>query len=235
MSPSVLEIIDLSKDYRGLRPLRIERLDVAAGEQVAIVGLDSPSAEVLVNLVTGATLPDRGRVRLFGRDTSAIADSADWLATVDRIGIVTERAVLLDGLSVTQNLAVPFTLEIDPPPDDVRQRAIALALEVGLSDRTWERPIAELDEEQRVRVRLARALALAPGVLLVEHASARLSRPRAAPFGRDLRRIAEARNLALLAATADPSFAGAAAGRVLTHEAASGRLSESRKGWFRRR
>ena len=81
-------------------------------------GFDQPSAEVFVNLATGATLPDAGDVSVFGRPTTAIDDSADWLATVDRFGIVSERAVLLDALTVIQNLAMPFTLEIEPPPDD---------------------------------------------------------------------------------------------------------------------
>jgi hypothetical protein len=65
-------------------------------------------------MATGASLPDRGDVRLFGRSTSAIADSADWLSVVDRFGIVSSRAVLLDALTVVQNLAMPFTLEVDP-------------------------------------------------------------------------------------------------------------------------
>ena len=68
------------KDYRGLRPLRIERLTLAAGEQVALLGFDQPAAEVFVNLITGATLPDPGEVRVLGRPTAAITDSADWLA-----------------------------------------------------------------------------------------------------------------------------------------------------------
>ena len=50
---------------------------------------------------------------MFGRSTLEIADSADWLATLDRFGIVSDRAALLDALSVVQNLAMPFTLEID--------------------------------------------------------------------------------------------------------------------------
>ena len=87
----VLELSDVSKDYRGLRPLRIASLSVAAGERVAILGLDQITAEVFVNLATGASLPDRGDVRLFGRSTSAIADSADWLSIVDRFGIVSSR------------------------------------------------------------------------------------------------------------------------------------------------
>ena len=104
---------------------------------MALLGFDQPTAEVFVNLATGATLPDGGEVRVFGRPTRAIDDSADWLATVDRFGIVSERAVLLDALSVIQNLAMPFTLEIEPPPDDVRQRAEALAHEVGLAASAW--------------------------------------------------------------------------------------------------
>src|SRR5206468_8505523 len=121
-----------------------------------------------VNLVTGATLPDAGTVSLFGRPTTAISDSADWLAVVDRFGIVSPRAVLLDALTVIQNLAMPFTLEIDPPADDIRDRAVALAAEVGLAEAAWSRPVGDLDAAARARIQLARALALDPAVLLLE-------------------------------------------------------------------
>ena len=120
----VLELSDVSKDYRGLRPLRIASLELRAGEHIAIIGLDQTTAEVFVNLVTGATLPDRGDVRLFGRSTASITDSADWLAVVDRFGIVSPRAVLLESLTVVQNLAMPFTLDIEPPAEDIRRRAV---------------------------------------------------------------------------------------------------------------
>ena len=112
MIPPVVELSGVSKDYHGLRPLRIETLALAPGEPAALLGLDEPMAETFVNLVTGATLPDRGEVNVFGRPTSSIDDSADWLGVVDRFGIVSARAVLLDALSVIQNLSVPFTLEL---------------------------------------------------------------------------------------------------------------------------
>jgi ABC-type transporter Mla maintaining outer membrane lipid asymmetry ATPase subunit MlaF len=130
---AVLEIDGVSHDYRALRPLRIQRLTIAPGESVAVLGLDRAAAEVLVHLVTGAALPDGGGIRIFGRETTAIADADDWLATVDRFGIVSERAVLLEQLSVIQNLAMPFSLEIEPPSADVRARAAALAVEVGFA------------------------------------------------------------------------------------------------------
>jgi ABC-type transporter Mla maintaining outer membrane lipid asymmetry ATPase subunit MlaF len=232
----VLEITGVSKAFGGLRPLRMQQLAVAPAEQVAIVGFDQPSAEVFVNLVTGASVPDAGRVSLFGRPTTAITDSADWLAVVDRFGIVSARAVLLDQLTVVQNLAMPFTLEIEPPADDIRERAERLAGEVGLPEAAWPRPVGELDAADRARIRLARSLALDPAVLLLEHASAGLEREAANAFGASVRAIAERRGIATVVVTADEAFASAAASRVLTWEPATGRLTDRRRrGWFGRR
>jgi predicted ABC-type transport system involved in lysophospholipase L1 biosynthesis ATPase subunit len=233
VTPAVLEFAGMSKDYRGLRPLRIAELRVAAGDHVAILGFDQASAEVFVNLATGATLPDAGEVSIFGRPTKAINDSADWLATVDRFGIVSERAVLLDALSVIQNLAMPFTLEIEPPPDEVRVRAEALAREVGLPETSWTKPVAEIDAAGWVRVRFGRAIALDPAILLLEHVSARLAREEVAALGAGMRAVAARRGIALVAATADETFGQAVAGRVLTLEPATGRLKEQRRRrWF---
>lgn len=229
---AVLEFAGTSKTYGGLRPLRIAGLRVAAGERVAILGFDQPSAEAFVNLATGATLPDAGTVRLLDRATAAIADAADWLAVVDRIGIVSERAVLLEALTVIQNLAMPFTLEIEPPPDHVRERAEALAREVGLPAESWDRPVAKLDAAGWLRVRFGRALALDPALLLLEHASSRLPRGQVAAVGAEMRAAARGRGTALLAASADEPFAAAVADRVLTLEPATGRL-KSRRSWFR--
>jgi ABC-type lipoprotein export system ATPase subunit len=234
VSGPVLELADVSKDYRGLRPLRIARFTLAAGEQAAILGLDQVAAEVLVNLVTGAFVPDRGDVKLFGRSTTEIADSADWLAVVDRFGIVTPRAVMLDPLSVVQNLSMPFTLDIEPPPDDVLQRATALAREVNLAEGTWTRPAGELGPTARVRLRFGRALALDPAILLLEHPTAEVPRSDVQALGREVRAIAERRGAAILIATADEEFATHAAARVLTLDAATGTLAERRRGWWRR-
>lgn len=234
MTPAVLEFAGISKIYGGLRPLRIAALRVAAADHVAILGFDQPSAETFVNLATGATLADEGTVSILGRATSTITDSTDWLATIDRFGIVSERAVLLDGLSVIQNLAMPFTLNIEPPPDEVRLRAEALAREVGLPEASWTEPVGELGAAGRLCVRFGRAIALDPAIVLLEHASATLPREDVAVVGAGLRAVAAARGIALLAATADEVFARAVAGRVLTLEPATGRLKEARRGWFGR-
>jgi polar amino acid transport system ATP-binding protein len=234
MAP-ILEIAGVSKQYGALRPLRVQQLAVDGGESVAILGLDLSAAEVLVNLITGATLPDAGEIRLFGRATGAIADSADWLATVDRFGIVSDRAVLLDRLTAVQNLSMPFTLDVEPPPSDVRARAESLARESGLAAAALDAPVGDVAASAKARLRLGRALALDPQILLLEHATASLDASAARAFGRDVRAIAARRGLALVALTVDASFAEALTARVLTHNAATGALDHTPSSWFRRR
>lgn len=233
MTPAVLEVTGVSKDYRALRPLRIERLTIAAGEPVAVIGLDAAAAEVFVNLATGSSLPDQGTVSLFGRPTSALADSADWLALVDRVGLVTGRAVLLDALTTVQNLAMPFTLDLEPVPDDLRGRVESIAREVGLHESAWRQPVGALGEAERTRIRLGRALALDPGILVLEHVSARLAARDARPLAADIRALAGRRGAAVLALTADEPFARAVASTVLALDPATGRLAaRARRGWF---
>jgi ABC-type polar amino acid transport system ATPase subunit len=228
---TVLGFAGISKDYRGLRPLRIADLRIDEGEHVAIVGLDQPAAEVFVNLATGASLPDSGEVTVGGCLTSAISDSADWLGVVDGFGIVSDRAVLLDQFSVLQNLALPFTLAIEPPSNEVRERAAALAREVGLPETSWDAAVSQLDPAGRVRVRLGRAIALDPTVLLLEHISASVGRDLVQALGREIKAVAGRRGAALVALTADQTFARAVASRVLTLEPSTGRLKE-RGRWF---
>lgn len=228
----ILSVQNLVKSYQALRPLRISSLTVQAGDVIALEGLDAAAAEILVGLLTGAVLPDSGEVRLFGRSTADVSDSDDWLAMLDRVGILTDRAVLIGQFSIEQNVAMPFTLSIDPVDEAVRPRVRALVTEVGLADEDGGARVAESPADVQARVRVARALALDPLVLLAEHPTATLPRDRARPFAADLRRIAAARGMALVAITADDEFARALGGEVLALDAATGALRKP-SGWRR--
>jgi ABC-type branched-subunit amino acid transport system ATPase component len=83
-----------------------------------------------------------------------------------------------------------------------------------------------LDAVDRLKLRIARALALDPSVLLLEHANAGVAPAAAEALGTDIRRVVERRGCAVLAATMDRRFAKAVATRVLTHEPATGRVAE---------
>jgi ABC-type transporter Mla maintaining outer membrane lipid asymmetry ATPase subunit MlaF len=230
----ILSLSNIVKDYRGLRPLRIERLEVGPGDQIAISGIDQPAAEVLVNLVTGAILPERGSIHVFGRATSAIADSAEWLSIADRFGIVSERAVLLEGLTALQNLAMPFSLQVEPPSEAVRSRAEALGVEVGLSVAELAVLVGALGGSARLRVRLGRAIALDPAVLLFEHPTAGLDQADVPGFARAVSAIAGGRGMTALVLTADEALLESSSFRVLELHPATGRLRERRRRWFRR-
>ena len=102
MSSPLLEIRGLVKDYQALRPLRVRDFSVAPAAAITLLGLDAPAAEAFVHLVTGAALPDQGEITLFGTNTRGITDATAWLHTLDRLGLVSHRAVLVEVLSVTE-------------------------------------------------------------------------------------------------------------------------------------
>lgn len=228
MSVPVLRLSGVRKTYGGLRPLRLESLSIAAGERVALSGLDAGAAEVLVNLVTGASVPDEGTVEVCGRATHAISDGDEWLAWLDRFGIVSPRAVLLDAASLQQNLAMPLTLDIDPVPADVAAQVAQLADAVGLERAIFDRPIAGLDAAQRARAHLARAIALGPSLLIMEHPTVGFTAGQSESFGKTVARVTAPRSLATLIVSEDAEFSAAAADRRLTLHAASGELRAPR-------
>jgi ABC-type transporter Mla maintaining outer membrane lipid asymmetry ATPase subunit MlaF len=232
MTAPVLDLSGVEKKYSGLRPLRVQSLRLGAGERVAVSGLDAAATELLVNLVTGAGLPDQGHIRLLGRSTAEIATGEDWLASLDSIGIVSDRAVLLEGATLAQNLAMPFTLEIDPIPPPVSSRVEALAAECGIDPEWLSRATAELPPALRIRAHLARAIALDPKLLIVEHPTAAVPQPEHRALASLIARVSDARGLATLVVTMDQTFGTAVAHRMLALNGATGELKPVKKGWF---
>jgi ABC-type transporter Mla maintaining outer membrane lipid asymmetry ATPase subunit MlaF len=229
---AVLALRGVRKQYRGLRPLRLQALTIRAGERVALSGFDASAAEVMVNLVTGASVPDEGTVIVAGRPTDSISDGDEWLSSLDRFGIVSPRAVLLDAATLLQNLAMPLTLQIDPIPPDIEAHARALAAEVGLEAALLERPIAGLDAAARARAHLARAIALGPSLLILEHPTVGFAAGHSQPFGETVARVSESRQLATLILSEDADFSAAAADRQLALNASSGELRPPRRRFF---
>ena len=232
MAAPVVQLDAVVKDYHGLRPLRVARFTLQEAQSVALVGFDQAMAEVLVNLITGAMLPDAGDVTVFGQPTRDITDADTWLRTLDQFGLVSERAVFLDQMTAEQNLAVAYSLLLDDIPADVRARVHPLADEVGIDAGALRQPIGALSPALRLRVRLGRALALEPRVLLAEHPNAMVPPPDVAPLAADLARIIARRRLAAIVITADTTFARAVADEVLTLHPATGELRRN-SGWGR--
>jgi len=221
---ALLEITGLQKDFRALRPLRLSNLTINPGDIVSIGGIDAIAAETLVHLITGATLPDEGDITLFGQNTRAITDSDAWLKSLDGIGMITARGILIEMFTILQNIAMSFTLDVDPVDPRVVPEASALAREVGIDPAVIDVPTGKTGPEVKMRVHLARSLALGPRLLIADHPSASLPRETVTAFGADLSRVVQSRGLALLAITADDVLAKAIGGRRLELVAASGEL-----------
>jgi putative ABC transport system ATP-binding protein len=221
---ALLEITGLKKETRGLRPLRIAQLSVKPGDLLSINGIDAIGGETFVHLVTGAALPDEGVVTMFGQDTRGITDSHAWLKSLDRIGMITSRGILIEMFSVLQNIAMSFTLDVDPIDPRVLPHAGALAREVGIPQDSFDLPAGKIGPEMQIRVHLARALALGPQLVIAEHPTAALPRLTVPAFGADLARVTQSRGLALVAITADDALAKAIGGQRLELVAATGEL-----------
>lgn len=221
---AVVSLRDVERDYQGLRPLRVKQLTLHQGETVAILGMDRAAAEAFVNLVSAATLPDKGVVETLGRPTTTIASNDDWVSLLDDVGILSERSVMLGEMTAAQNLAMPFSLDVFDMPADLRAQVEHLAAEVGLDRERLGVPSAGLSQLERAKLRLARAVAASPRLLLAEHPNALVEESMVGAFGEDLCRVIAGRRLAAVVVTADRTFAKLVARSLLVHQPATGEL-----------
>ena len=157
---NAIELRGVSKKYGTLRPLRISHFALRQTQTVALLGFDRAAAEVLVNLITAATLPDAGEVEVFGSPTSHLADFNAWFRLLDRFGIVSERVALIDELTVEQNLALPLSLEVDGMAPELRSRVGKIADVVGIEATERMQSMRGAEASLRMRVRLGTARAL---------------------------------------------------------------------------
>jgi predicted ABC-type transport system involved in lysophospholipase L1 biosynthesis ATPase subunit len=120
---------------------------------------------------------------------------------------------------------MPLTLDVDPIDPAFRPAAEALAREAGIAESAWEQPLGRASAEVNLRVRLARAVAPEPALVIAEHPSAALPRDAVDRVAGDVARVAAARGAALVTLTADPAWAGAVGGQVLVLQPGSGELA----------
>lgn len=232
----LIRIRDLSKAAGLAAPFRIRSLDVGIADRFVIRGFDRPLAELVVHLITGAAVPDEGVVEIAGVDTRSIATDTEWLGSLDRFGLVSDRAILLDSLAVASNIALPLTLAIEPMSAETRRDVDALADEVGLAGRLLDQPMASIGPLDRLRVHLARAIANGPELLLLEAPTSSLSDGASSEeFGRTLDRVSKERPIGWLALTSDQAFIDASSGQAFDFDLTTGVVKRPSRWWPWRR
>lgn len=172
----MLEIAGITKTYPhaggGLRVLDDVSLSVASGTRLAIMGPSGSGKSTLLAIMGGLEEPTSGQVRLDGVDPFA-GDAATRAAFRNRrIGFVFQEHHLLSGCTALDNAVLP-ALATGRVPADVAARAERLLERVGLADRLGHLP-EELSGGERQRVAVARALVLAPRLLLADEPTGQL-------------------------------------------------------------
>src|SRR6201988_2317515 len=71
-----MSCVGIERSFGGLRALKGVDLEFSRGEIVGLVGPNGSGKTTLVNVMTGFYPPNKGRVRLWGRDITGMAPSA---------------------------------------------------------------------------------------------------------------------------------------------------------------
>jgi lipoprotein-releasing system ATP-binding protein len=180
-----LVVDDVSKSFptRGepLVVLREVSLEVAAGQNAAILGPSGSGKSTLLFIIGTLDAPSSGSIRLNGTDPFSLSEQqlADFRNR--HIGFVFQDHYLLPQLTVLENVLIPAMADGAPARDAV-ERARQLLARVGLAERLDHRP-AELSGGERQRVGVARALLLKPALVLADEPTGNLDRKSAAAIG----------------------------------------------------
>jgi branched-chain amino acid transport system ATP-binding protein len=180
VTAAALEIRGLSKAFGGLPVISGLDLTVKAGERHLLIGPNGAGKTTLFNLIGGELRPDRGAVRLFGRDVSR-------LSTHERVHLGlgrTYQILTLFPRDTVEDNVVLALLGTTPlrwswavrlrGRADVQGEARAVLARVGL-EALGGRPVSQTSYGEQRRLEIAMALAQRPRLLLLDEPLAGLS------------------------------------------------------------
>jgi lipoprotein-releasing system ATP-binding protein len=173
---ALVRIENLAKVYRsGDKDLVIFRdlaLQVAEGEQVAIIGESGAGKSTLLHLISGLDKPSSGAIYYKHRNIIGLPESELSDFRNREIGYVWQQHHLLPEFSAEENVSMPLRIRGE---SSARASAAAQASleEVGLGNRGHHRS-GELSGGEQQRIAIARALAADPSLLLADEPTGNL-------------------------------------------------------------
>jgi len=202
MSPSreiVLEVQALTKRFGGSTALSNVSFSATAGEIVGLIGPNGAGKTTLLNLLSGVTKPTSGKVFFAGCDLSGLKTNA-----IARLGIARTLQIprsfpsmtVLDNVLVGALFGAPRGAPRAPCSGAARHAESMLDL-VGLHHRL-NSPMASLNLQERKMVEIARALAMAPRLVLIDEAMSGLNPTEIEGSMRLIRRVREQTGVAII-------------------------------------
>lgn len=166
----MIHLRDVQKSYsRGEQSVlacAVDRLDIEAGEQVALIGRSGTGKTTLLHILAGILRADRGEVEIVGERLDRLGEAARDRHRGRHIGMVYQTFNLLQPFSALENVLMG-ALFGRGAGGDARLRAEALLEQVGLGERLHHRP-SELSVGQVQRVAICRALVNDPELVLMD-------------------------------------------------------------------
>jgi ABC-type lipoprotein export system ATPase subunit len=240
----LLTLTSVAKSYaptdatEAMPVLRDVNLWLGAGEAVAIVGPSGSGKSTLLNIIGTLDRPDRGSVRLGGRELTTLTEQELAAVRCREIGLVFQLHHLLPQCTVLENVLVP-TLALPakatrqgegaterqseqstshgrphrPFAERSEERARRLLERVGLTPRLAHRP-GQLSGGERQRVAVVRALINEPKLLLADEPTGALDRAAAENLAQLLMELNREEGVSLIVVTHARSLARQM-GRVL--------------------
>ena len=163
----LLEILDVSKSFRGLKAISKVRLHIDPGEILGLIGPNGAGKTTLFNLVTGFLKPDSGQIRFSGHNLVGLKSHQ-----ICKLGITRTFQIVkpFAHLSTLENVAVgAFNRSNDLTA--VEEKSWKILDFVGLQQKALD-PASSLTLPDRKRLELARALASEPKLLLLDEVMA---------------------------------------------------------------
>ena len=185
----------VSKRFGGFEALAPLDLSVGAGEFVSLLGPSGSGKTTLLNICAGYLAPTSGRMRVAGRDVTALAPRRR------NIGMVFQNYALFPHMSVFENVAYGLRVRKVAQAEIVARVGEALR-SVRLDDFAHRAP-RQLSGGQQQRVALARALVIEPDILLMDEPLGALDKQLRKEVQLEIRRMHVARPRTTLYVTHD--------------------------------
>jgi ABC-type lipoprotein export system ATPase subunit len=147
-------------------------VELPRGDFLALRGASGAGKSTLLHLLGGLDTPNRGEIRLGGRDLATLSRRELARLRNEEVGFIFQAYYLLPELDALENVCLPARMA-RMPATQAETRGRELLARVGLKDRVEHKPY-ELSGGEQQRVAIARALINEPDLILADEPTGNL-------------------------------------------------------------